>query len=67
MLRWMFGVTKKHKIRNEHVRGSVKAVPVTKKIPEKRLKLYGHGVEGHVRRRMLDAPVGLPANRRRAR
>ena len=37
MLRWMCGVLKKDKIRNEQVRGSVKVAPVTKKIPEKRL------------------------------
>ena len=32
MLRWMCGVTKKSKTRNEHVRGSVKVAQVTKKI-----------------------------------
>ena len=42
MLRWMCGVTKKDRIRYEHVRGSVKVAPVTKKITEKRLKWYGH-------------------------
>ena len=41
MLRLMCGVTKKDKIgkiRNKHVRGSVKVAPVTKEITEKRLK-----------------------------
>ena len=38
----MCGVTKKDKIRNEFVRGSVKEAPVTKHITEKRLKWYGH-------------------------
>ena len=60
LLRWMNGVTKKDKIRNEHVRGSVKVAPVTKEITEKRLKWYGHvkrRSEGQVLRRMLDAPV----------
>ena len=60
MLRWMCGVTKKDKIRNKHVRGSVKVAPVTKNITEKRLKWYGHDKrreERHVLRRMLDAPV----------
>ena len=42
MLRWMCGVTKKDKIRFEHVRGSVKVAPVTKKLTEKRVTRYGH-------------------------
>ena len=42
MLRWMCGVTKEDNNRNEHVRGSVKVVPVTKEIIAKRLKWYGH-------------------------
>ena len=42
MLRWMCGVTKKDKMRNEHVRESVKVASVAEKISEKRLKWYGH-------------------------
>ena len=30
------------KIKSEHVRGSVKVAPVTKKITEKRITWYGH-------------------------
>ena len=41
ILRWMCGVRKRDKIRNEHVRGSVKVASVTKKITDKRLKRYG--------------------------
>ena len=59
MLRCMCGVTKIDKTRNEHVRGSVKVGPVTKKITEKRRD------EGHIPRSMLDAPV--PGKRRRGR
>ena len=40
MLRWMCGVTEKDRIRNEHVRGSVKVA--TKKMTERRPKWYGH-------------------------
>ena len=50
MLWWMCVVTKNDKIRNEHVRGSVKVLPVTKNITEK----TGRD-EVHVVRRMLDA------------
>ena len=61
MLRWMCGVTKKDKIRNEHVRGSVKVAPVTKKIRENGLKLYNGHVnrrdEGHLLRRMMHQSV----------
>ena len=60
MLRRMCGVTKNDKIGNEHVRGSVKVAPVTKKMAEKGLKWYGHvrtREEGCVPRRMIDAPV----------
>ena len=68
ILWWMYAVTKKDKIRNEHVRGSVKVAPVIKKITEKRLKLYGYVKrrdERHVLRRMVDAPS--PGTRRRGR
>ena len=71
MLRWMYGVKKKDKIRKERMRGSVKVTPVTKKIAEKRIKWYGQCKsrdEEHVPRRMADAPVGpLPRKRRRGR
>ena len=66
MLRWMCRVTEKDKIRNEHVRGSVKVALVTKKITEKRLTWYAHVKktdEGHMVRRMLDALV--PGKRQR--
>ena len=35
MLRWMFGVTRKDKVRNEHVRASVEVTPVTEDHREK--------------------------------
>ena len=42
MLRWMCGVTKLDKIRNERIRGKTKVGEITKKVQERRLKWYGH-------------------------
>ena len=36
MLRWMYEVTRKDKIRNEHIRGTTRVVQASKKIAEKR-------------------------------
>ena len=38
MLRWMCGVTRRDKIRNEHIRGTTRVVQASKKITVKRLK-----------------------------
>ena len=42
MLQWMCGVTKLDKIRNERIRGTTKVGEITKKVQERRMKLYGH-------------------------
>ena len=42
MLRWMCGVTKLDKIRNERIGGTTKVRENTKKVQERRLKWYGH-------------------------
>ena len=68
MLRWMSGVTRRDKIRNEHIRGTTRVAQASKKISEKRLKWYGHVrrmKEEHIVRRMLD--VDIPGTRRRGR
>ncbi|KAI5724950.1 hypothetical protein M8J77_009188 [Diaphorina citri] len=38
MLRWMSGVTRMDRIRNEYIRGSVKVGPIGKKIQESRIR-----------------------------
>ena len=42
MLRWMCGVTRKDKIRNEHIRWTTRVAQASKKITERRLIWYGH-------------------------
>ena len=42
MLRWMSGVTKLDRIRNERIRGTTKVGEISKKVQESRLKWYGH-------------------------
>ena len=64
MRRWMCGVTRRDMIRNEHIGGKTRVVQASKKITEKRLKLYGHVrrmKEEHIVRRMLD--VEIPVKR----
>ena len=62
MLRWMCRVTRRDKIRTEHIRGTTRVAQVSKKIAEKRLESewYGHVMrmkDEHVVRRMLDMKV----------
>ena len=49
MLRFAMGVTRKDKIRNEYIRGTVKVERLGMKMREGRLRWYGH-----VMRRDLD-------------
>ena len=49
-------MTRRDKIRNEHIRGTTRVVQASKKITEKRLKWYGHVrrmKEEHIVGRML--------------
>ncbi|XP_064080729.1 uncharacterized protein LOC135197642 [Macrobrachium nipponense] len=60
MLRWMSEVTKKDKIRNEHVRGTVKVTEASKKVQEARLRWYRHLMrreEQHMAREVMDVEV----------
>ena len=42
ILRWMCGVTKLDKIRNERITGATKVGEIAKKVKERRLKWFGH-------------------------
>ena len=56
MLRWMCGVTKLDKIRNERIRGTTKVGEITKNVQERRLKWYGQVMrreEHYVGRRVM--------------
>ena len=68
MLRWMCGVTKLDRIRNERIRGATKVGETSKRVQESRLKWNGHVL------RREDEYVGnivmrmeVPGKRRRGR
>ena len=65
MLRWMSGVTKLDRIRNERIRGTTKVGEISKKVQESRLKWYGHVLgreEEYVGKRVMAMEV--PGKRR---
>ena len=60
MLRWMCGVTKLGKIRNEIIRGTTTVGEIAKKVQERRLKWYEHVMrreEHYVGRRAMEMKV----------
>ena len=60
MLRWMCGVTRKDKIRNEHIRGTTSVAQASKKITERKLNWYGHVMRRdgeHILRKVLRADI----------
>ena len=68
MLRWMSGVTKMDRIRNERIRGTTKVRKISKKVQESRLKWYGHvsrREDEYVGKRVMGMEV--PGKRRRGR
>ena len=68
MLRWMSGVTKLVRIRNERIRGTTKVGEISKKVQESRLKWYGHVLRREdecVGKRVMEMKV--PGKRRRGR
>ena len=68
MLRWMSGVTKMDRIRNERIRGTTTVGEISKKVQESRIKWYGHvsrREDEYVGKRVLGMEV--PGKRRRGR
>ena len=68
MLRWMNGVTKLDRIRNERIRGTTKVGEISRKAQETRSKWYGHVLrreEEYIGKRVMAMEV--PGKRRRGR
>ena len=67
-LRFAMGVTRKDKIRNEHIRGTVKVERLGMKMREGRLRWYGHVMRRdreYVGKKMIE--IELPGKRKRGR
>ena len=59
MLRWISGVTKLDRIRNERIRGTTKVGEISKKVQESGLKWYGHVLrreDEYVGKRAMEVP-----------
>ena len=68
MLRWMCGVTRLDKIRNEKIRGTTKVGEISKKVQERRMRWYGHVMrrdEEYVGKRVMGIEVQGSRNRGR--
>ena len=68
MLKFAMGVTRKDKIRNEHIRSTVKVERLGMKMREGRLRWYGHVMrrdQEYVGRKMME--MELPGKRRRGK
>ena len=68
MLRWMSGVTKLDRIRNERIKGTTKVGELSKNVQESRLKWNGHVLrreDEYVGKRVMVMEV--PGKRRRGR
>ena len=68
MLRFAMEVTRKDKIKNEYIRGTVKVERLGMKMSEVRLRWYGHVMrrdQEYVGRKMME--MDLPRERKRRR
>jgi len=60
MLRWMCGVSRRDRVRNDDIRNRVGVTAIARKVQEKRLTWYGHVLrreEDYVGRRMMELQV----------
>ena len=65
MLRFAMGMTRKDKIRNEHIRGTIKVERLGMKMREGRMRWYGHVMrrdQEYVERKMME--MELPGKKR---
>ena len=70
MVRWVLGVTRKDKIRNEYVRETAKIAKLGDKVRNAGLRWYGHvkrREEDYVGKRMIEMEVPGKRKRRRPR
>ena len=68
MLKFAMGVTRKDKIKNEHIRSTVRVERLGMKVWEGRLRWYGHVMrrnQEYVGRKMME--MELPGKRKRGR
>ena len=68
LLRFTMGVTRKDKIRNEHIRSTVKVEWLEMKLREGRLRWYGHVIrrdQEYIGRKMME--MELPGKRKKGR
>ena len=68
IMRFAMGVTRKDKIRNEHIRSTVKVERLEMKMRDGRLRWYGHVMrrdQEYVGRKMME--TGLPGKRKRGK
>ena len=65
MSRWMSGVTKLDRIRNERIRGTTKVGEISKKVQESRLTWSKHVLRRRIRRQESDGDGDAGKNKER--
>lgn len=70
ILRFMCGVTRMNKVRNDFIRGTVKVSQINKKVQEGRLRWFGHirrGSDEYVSRKVEEMTIGRKKRRGKPR